>query len=98
MERRGHERIFHLKEALARVRYESGCQCPVVRFEERAKEWGPMARLTTHGKPKRKQQARNPAMGEGRRGIRAESLGHDPEPGDLGVGRLKRNESYVEDR
>ena len=28
----------------------------------------------------------------------AESLGCDPKPGDLDVGRLKRNESYVEDR
>ena len=27
-----------------------------------------------------------------------ESLGCDPKPGDLGVGRLKRGESYVEDR
>jgi hypothetical protein len=27
-----------------------------------------------------------------------ESLGCDPKPGDLDVGRLKRNESYVEDR
>ncbi len=27
-----------------------------------------------------------------------ESLGFDPKPGDLDVGRLKRNESYVEDR
>ena len=27
-----------------------------------------------------------------------ESLGCDPKPGDLGVGRLKRGESCVEDR
>ena len=27
-----------------------------------------------------------------------ESLDCDPKPGDLDVGRLKRNESYVEDR
>ncbi len=27
-----------------------------------------------------------------------ESLSYDPKPGDLGVGRLKRGESYVEDR
>ncbi len=27
-----------------------------------------------------------------------ESSGHDPKPGDLGVGRLKRGESYVEGR
>ncbi len=27
-----------------------------------------------------------------------ESLRYDPKPGDLGVGRLKRGESYVEDR
>ena len=27
-----------------------------------------------------------------------ESPGYDPKPGDLGVGRLKRGESYVEDR
>ena len=29
---------------------------------------------------------------------RVESLGYDPNPSDLGVGRLKRGESYVEDR
>jgi hypothetical protein len=34
-----------MKEAAARLRYESWCRCPVVRFEERAKEWGPVARL-----------------------------------------------------
>ena len=49
------------------------------------------------GKPKRKQHARS-------RKTRSdvykcvESLGYDPKPGDLGVGRLKRGESYVEDR
>jgi hypothetical protein len=35
---------------------------------------------------------------EGRRESCAESRGHDPEPGDLGVGRPKRNESCVEGR
>lgn len=51
------------------------------------------------GKPKRKQQARKAAyVAPGAAWVRAESLGHDPEPGDLGLGRLKRNESYVEDR
>ena len=35
-----------------------------------------------------------------RRGVYkcVESLSYDPKPGDLGVGRLKRGESYVEDR
>lgn len=48
-------------------------------------------------KPKRKQQARNLRV---RRGVykRVESLGYDPEPGDLGVGRMKRGESCVEVR
>ena len=99
MERHGHERISTTKEPLARVLYELWCQCPVVRFEERAKEWGPVARLASRGEPERKRQARN--RPQGRRGaawVRAESRGHDPEPGDLGLGRLKRNESYVEDR
>ncbi len=45
----GHERIFQMKETLARVWYESGCQCLVVRFEERAKECNRMARLTYVG-------------------------------------------------
>ncbi len=89
-----------MKEALARVLYESWCRCPVVRFEERAKEWGPMARLAPQGEPERKQQARRRVVKtcRGAAWVRAESLGHDPEPGDLGVGRLKRNESYVEGR
>ena len=56
-----------MKEPTARSLYESCCQCLAVRFEERAKEWGPMARLTTYGKPQRKQQARS--FGEGRRGF-----------------------------
>lgn len=50
-----------------------------------------------NGKPERKQHARNHSV---RRGVYkcVESLGYDPKPGDLGVGRLKRGESYVEDR
>ncbi len=49
------------------------------------------------GKPERKQHARNLRV---RRDVYkcVESLGYDPKPGDLGVGRLKRGESYVEDR
>ena len=43
-------------------------------------------------------KATSPQLRRGAAWVRAESLGHDPEPGDLGVGRLKRNESYVEDR
>ena len=50
-----------------------------------------------HRKPKRKQHARNRKV---RSGVYkcVESLEYDPKPGDLGVGRLKRGESYVEDR
>lgn len=50
-------------------------------------------------KPKRKQQARNPLIWV-RCGVYkcVESLRYDPKPGDLDVGRLKRGESYVEDR
>ena len=46
---------------------------------------------------KRKRQARNLRV---RRGVykRVKSLGYDPEPGDLGVGRMKRDESCVEVR
>ena len=88
-----------MKETTARLLYERWCQCFVVRFEERAKEWGPVARLAPQGEPERKQQARNAAQAaRGAAWVRAESRGHDPEPGDLGVGRLKRNESYVEGR
>ena len=49
------------------------------------------------GKPKRKQHARSLRA---RCGVYkcAESLRYDPKPGDLGVGRSKRGESYVEDR
>lgn len=53
------------------------------------------------GKPKRKQHVRNLFL---RKMMRhdvykcVESPGYDPKPGDLGVGRLKRGESYVEDR
>lgn len=50
-------------------------------------------------KPKRKQQARN-LLRKVRCGVYkcVESLRYDPKPGDLDVGRLKRGESYVEDR
>ena len=41
-----HERIFRVKEAVARLLYEPDCQCLVVRFEERAKECSKVARLT----------------------------------------------------
>ena len=91
-----HERIFHLKETLARVLYESGCQCLVVRFEERAKECSRMARLTTSWEAVAK--AKSPHAMRGYLYKWVESLGCDPKPGDLDVGRLKRNESYVEDR
>ncbi len=50
-------------------------------------------------KPKRKQQARNPLSWVRRDVYKCvESLRYDPKPGDLDVGRLKRGESYVEDR
>lgn len=49
------------------------------------------------GQPKRKQHVRNR---KARHDVYkcVESPGYDPKPGDLGVGRLKRGESYVEDR
>ena len=91
-----HERISPAKEAPARVLYELVCQCLVVRFEERAKECSKVARLTSiweaEGKPTSPQVMRDDVY------KCVESLGCDPKPGDLDVGRLKRNESYVEDR
>ena len=56
-----------------------------------------MARLTTYGKPERKQYARNRKV---RRSVYkcVESLDYDPNPSDLGGGRLKRLERGVEDR
>ena len=55
-----------------------------------------MARLTINwgveGKPTSSQAMRSDLYKW------VESLGCDPKPGDLDVGRLKRNESYVEDR
>ena len=55
-----------------------------------------MARLTSYGKPKRKQYARNTV----RRSVYkcVESLEYDPNPSDLGGDRLKRLERGVEDR
>ena len=91
-----HERIFHLKEALARVLYESGCQCLVVRFEERAKECSKVARLTIIWEVEAKATSTQVMRCDLYKWV--ESLGCDPKPGDLDVGRLKRNESYVEDR
>lgn len=48
---------------------------------------------------KRKRQARKGLIPL-RCGVykRVESLGYDPKPGDLGVGRMKRGENYVEVR
>ena len=56
-----------------------------------------MAKANRKGEPKRKQQACSLRT---RCGVYkcVESLEYDPKPGDLGVGRLKRGESYVEDR
>lgn len=93
-----HERIFHLKEATARLLYEGGCQCLVVRFEERAKECSKVARLTIIWGVEAKATSPQPARVRGDVYKCVESLGCDPKPGDLDVGRLKRNESYVEDR
>lgn len=81
-----------------RLLYEYHCQCYILRFEERARECIQMAMANfLLRKPKRKQHARNR---KARRDVYkcVESLGYDPKPGDLGVGRLKRGESYVEDR
>lgn len=87
-----------MKEPSARMLYEYHCQCRILRFEERAREFisVAMANLLS-GQPKRKQHVRNLQV---RHDVYkcVESLGHDPKPGDLGVGRLKRGESYVEDR
>jgi hypothetical protein len=87
-----------VKETFARMLYERHCQCHILRFEERARECILVARANLlFGQPKRKQHVRN-------RKVRhdvykcVESPGYDPKPGDLGVGRLKRGESYVEDR
>ena len=87
-----------MKETFARMLYECHCQCRILRFEERARECilVAMANLLL-GQPKRKQHVRSPRA---RHDVYkcVESLGYDPKPGDLGVGRLKRGESYVEDR
>lgn len=91
-----HERIFSLKEALARVWYETSCQCLVVRFEERAKECSKVARLTIIWEAEAKATSTQATRCDVYKCV--ESLGCDPKPGDLDVGRLKRNESYVEDR
>lgn len=87
-----------MKEAVARLLYEYHCRRHNLRFEERAREYIRVAMANLlRGKPERKQHARNLRA---RRGVYkcVESLGYDPKPGDLGVGRLKRGESYVEDR
>lgn len=87
-----------MKETAARLQYGHHCQCYILRFEERARECIQMAMANfLLRKPKRKQHARSRKT---RSGVYkcAESLGYDPKPGDLGVGRLKRGESYVEDR
>ena len=55
-----------------------------------------MARLTTSWEAVAK--AKSPHAMRGYLYKWVESLGCDPKPGDLDVGRLKRNESYVEDR
>ena len=87
-----------MKETFARMLYEYHCQCRILRFEERAKECILMAMANLlSGQPKRKQQVRSLRV---RHDVYkcVESSGYDPKPGDLGVGRLKRGESYVEDR
>ncbi len=85
-----------MKETLARVWYESYCQCLVVRFEERAKECNKVARLTIIWGVEAKATCSQAMRSDVYKCV--ESLDCDPKPGDLDVGRLKRNESYVEDR
>jgi hypothetical protein len=91
-----HERISPTKEATARLLYEWVCQCLVVRFEERAKECSKVARLTKIWEAEAKATSTQATRCDLYKWV--ESLGCDPKPGDLDVGRLKRNESYVEDR
>ena len=57
-----------------------------------------MARLTHRGEAEAKATSPQPARVRGDVYKCVESLGYDPKPGHLGLGRLKRNESYVEDR
>ncbi len=91
-----HERISPAKEPPARVLYERVCQCLVVRFEERAKECNKVARLTKIWEAEAKATSSQAMRSDVYKCV--ESLDCDPKPGDLDVGRLKRNESYVEDR
>lgn len=73
-------------------------QCPVVRFEKRAKECIFVARLSSTGaKPQGNQHARNHlsvVRGDVSKGV--ESPGCEPKPGDLSVGKVKRRETDVE--
>jgi len=89
-----------MKEAVARLWYELWCQCYILRFEERARECirVAMANLVMGG-ALAKATCTQPLSGV-RCDVykRVESLDYDPKPSDLGVGRLKRGESYVEDR
>ena len=95
----GHERILDAKEDVARRLYEHRRQCSVLRFEERARECIRMARLrSTRPEPKGNRQVRSSQECGTAYKKCAESSGYDPKPSDLGVGRLKRDESCVEDR
>lgn len=56
-----------MKETFARMLYEYHCQCRILRFEERAREFISVAMANLiFGQPKRKQHVRSPS-GEARR-------------------------------
>lgn len=87
-----------MKESVARHMYEQRRQRRILRFEERARECTQVAMANPKEEPKRKQHARKGFVL--RRGVYkgVESLEYDPNPSDLGMGRLKRLERGVEDR
>lgn len=86
-----------MKETVARLQYGYHCQCHILRFEERARECIQMAMANRKGSRSKSNMLATPVV---RSDVYkcVESLEYDPKPGDLGVGRLKRGESYVEDR
>lgn len=86
-----------MKEAFARMLYECHCQCRILRFEERARECILVAMANLYmGSRSESNMCATFVRHDVYKCV--ESPGYDPKPGDLGVGRLKRGESYVEDR
>ena len=95
----GHERSLEKRPAREGTVGIEGSRCSVVRFEKRARECACLASLTgASGEAQGNRHGRGVGFAHARAAVfkGGEPNGHDPNPDDLRVGKVKRAERHVE--